>query len=55
MPITCQNYKESVLAQTLFLGASVVSFSSNVGWGGKASSLTVELIEDFQPNIFSNI
>jgi hypothetical protein len=55
MPINCQNYKENVLAQTLFLGASVVSFSSNVGWGGKASSLTVELIEDFQPNIFANI
>jgi len=38
-----------VLGQTLFLGASVVSFSSNVGWGGNSSSLTVELIEDVQP------
>lgn len=38
-----------VLGQTLFLGASVVSFSSNIGWGGSSSSITVELIEDVQP------
>lgn len=38
-----------VVGQTLFLGASVVSFSSNIGWGGSSSSITVELIEDFQP------
>lgn len=38
-----------VVGQTLFLGASVVSFSSNIGWGGNNSSITVELIEDFQP------
>jgi hypothetical protein len=29
--------------QTLFLGASVVSFNTNMGWG-RNSSLTVELI-----------
>jgi len=38
-----------VLGQTLFLGASVVSFSTNIGWGGTNSSITVELIEDLQP------
>jgi hypothetical protein len=39
----------NVVGQTLFLGASVVSFSSNIGWGGSNSSVTVELIEDYQP------
>lgn len=38
-----------VLGQTLFLGASVVSFSTNIGWGGNNSSITVELVEDLQP------
>jgi len=35
--------------QTLFLGASVVSYTSNIGWGGSSGSLQVELIEDVQP------
>ena len=38
-----------IVGQTLFLGATVVSYSSNIGWGGNGSSLTVELIEDTQP------
>ena len=38
-----------LLGQTLFLGASVSSFNSNMGWGGSGSSLTVELVEDNQP------
>lgn len=38
-----------IVGQTLFLGASVSSFSSNIGWGGTSSSITVELVEDFQP------
>lgn len=38
-----------IVGQTLFLGASVVSYSSNIGWGGSSSTLTVELIEDVQP------
>lgn len=33
-------------AQTLFLGASVSSFSANMGWGGQPSSVTVNLVED---------
>ena len=40
--------------QTLFLGASVLSFNSSVGWGGGSSTLQVELIEDFQPTIYAN-
>lgn len=35
--------------QTLFLGASILSFNTNMGWG-RGSSLTVELIEDLQPS-----
>ena len=38
-----------LLGQTLFLGASISSFSTNMGWGGSRSSLTVDLIEDDQP------
>lgn len=37
----------TILAQQLFLGASVNSFSSSIGWGGTSSSLNVELINDF--------
>ena len=37
-----------ITGQTLFLGASVLSFNTNMGWG-RGSSLTVELIEDVQP------
>lgn len=35
-----------VVAQHLFLGSSVSSFNSNVGWGGSTSTLTVELVND---------
>lgn len=35
-----------IIAQHLFLGASVASFNSNIGWGGSTSTLTVELIDD---------
>ena len=47
MPDTCGRTK--IVGQTLFLGASVVSVNMNLGWGDTASSVTVELIEDFQP------
>jgi len=40
--------EKPLTGQTLFLGASVVSFNTNMGWG-RNSSLTVELIEDTQP------
>ena len=35
-----------IVAQTLFLGASVSSFNVNLGWGSQPSQLTVNLIED---------
>ena len=37
---------DKLIAQTLFLGASVSSFNTSVGWGSQASQLTVNLIED---------
>lgn len=33
-------------AQTLFLGASITSFSSSIGWNGDQGSLEVEVVED---------
>ena len=33
-------------AQTLFLGATIQSFTNYLGWGGEASRLTVDLIVD---------
>lgn len=52
MPIPCSEDSSpgsKIQAQTLFLGATVLSFNVNMGWDGQASSLTVELIEDKQP------
>lgn len=37
---------DKLIAQTLFLGASVSSFNTSVGWGSQASQITVNLIED---------
>lgn len=33
-------------AHTLFLGASIISFSSSLGWNGDQGTLEVELVED---------
>lgn len=41
----CSNIDKPI-AQTLFLGASVASFTSNFGWGTQPSQLTVNLVED---------
>jgi hypothetical protein len=35
-----------VFTQQSFLGASVRNFNSHIGWGGSASTLSVELVED---------
>ena len=44
---SCDEKKyEKLIAQTLFLGASVASFNVSKGWGGQPSQLTVNLIED---------
>ena len=34
------------IPQTLFLGASVADFSTNLGWGSQASTLNVSLVRD---------
>jgi hypothetical protein len=33
-------------SQTLFLGASIISFSASLGWNGDQGRLTVQLVED---------
>lgn len=48
--ISCTDYSSGkITGQHLFLGATVLSFNVNMGWGGSPSTLTVELIEDKQP------
>ena len=45
----CSNLPANIVGpfeQTLFLGCSVKSFSSSVGWNDQETSITVELIED---------
>lgn len=46
MPTQPCNPIEKPIAQTLFLGASVSSFTTNLGWGSQPSQLTVNLVED---------
>jgi hypothetical protein len=41
----CSNY-DKIIAQTLFLGASVSNFNVSKGWGGQPSQITVNLIND---------
>lgn len=43
--ISCPN-TEKIIAQTLFLGASVANFTNSIGWGNQPSQLTVNLIDD---------
>jgi hypothetical protein len=44
-PCPNSNYNKTI-AQTLFLGASVTSFNTSIGWDGQPSQLTVNLLED---------
>jgi len=46
MSNTCSAGKESIAAQTLFLGASIADFNVNMAWGGRPSQLSVKLVED---------
>lgn len=46
MPTTSCSNEPKQIAQTLFLGASVASYSTSAGWGSQPSQLTVNLIED---------
>ena len=43
---TCAADKQKIIAQTLFLGASVASFNNSVGWGSQPSQLVVNLVDD---------
>jgi len=43
---SCSNDQQKIIAQTLFLGASVASFNNSVGWGSSPSQLTVNLVDD---------
>jgi hypothetical protein len=43
---TCPNDNSKLIAQTLFLGASVSSFNCNLGWSGQPSQVTVTLVDD---------
>ena len=62
MPQVCTDYtkkihKTGIGAQTLFLGASVADFNTNMGWGGQRSQLSVKLVEDnncFTENSLNN-
>lgn len=45
MTTTC-NDESKIIAQTLFLGASVSSFNTSMGWGGQPTQLTVNLVDD---------
>jgi len=46
MPLPACQPSGKIIAQTLFLGASVASVNVNKGWSGQSSQLTVNLIED---------
>jgi hypothetical protein len=45
----CSNLPANIVGpfdQTLFLGCTVKSFSSSVGWNDQETSVTVELVQD---------
>ena len=46
MPTAPCNNEDKIIAQTMFLGASVTSFTNSIGWGSQPSQLTVNLVED---------
>lgn len=43
---TSTKIKDKIIAQTIFLGASVIDFNANIGWGEQPSTLTVNLVND---------
>lgn len=45
-PKAWDNGRNGPFNQTLFLGCSVTSFSTNLGWGGESSTCTVTLTKD---------
>ena len=56
MPQYCnEGQRKGVSAQTLYLGASVSDFNTNMGWNGQRSQLSVKLVEDQAYNPQKNI
>ena len=45
---------QKIIAQTIFLGASVMDFNCNLGWGTQPSTLTVNLVNDNSAGIVIN-
>ena len=45
---------QKLIAQTIFLGASVMDYNCNLGWGTQPSTLTVNLVNDNAANILQN-
>ena len=45
---------QKIIAQTIFLGASVMDFNCNLGWGTQPSTLTVNLVNDNSAGIVVN-
>ena len=43
------------LNHTQYLGASVIDFSMNLGWGGESSSCSVNLAMDYSAHPYSNV
>jgi len=46
MPRCTEITDPKIIAQTIFLGCSVSSFNSTMGWSGQSSQLTVNLVSD---------
>jgi hypothetical protein len=40
------SFVKKTIPQTLFLGASVSNFTTNLGWGAQASSLSINMVND---------
>ena len=40
------SFIKKTIPQTMFLGASVSNFTSNLGWGAQASSININLVTD---------
>ena len=45
---------QKIIAQTIFLGASVMDFNCNLGWGTQPSTLTVNLVNDNSAGVVVN-
>tara|TARA_B100001094_G_scaffold118511_1_gene114261 strand:+ start:3896 stop:10558 length:6663 start_codon:yes stop_codon:yes gene_type:complete len=46
--------RHKIIAQTIFLGASVIDYNCNLGWGTQPSTLTINLVNDNAANIIKD-